>query len=110
MNAIPLTPAASRSAASRSPIFDSSETLNGSSATGVSYVPWAAGRSSSWTRWRRAVAEARAIRTAWAATRSTSSAASLGRLLAYAPLGAACLIFALGLWLTGQAIGVGPTF
>ena len=42
--------------------------------------------------------------------RRLPSAASVGRLLAYAPLGAACLIFALGLWLTGQAIGVGPTF
>jgi ABC-type nickel/cobalt efflux system permease component RcnA len=38
------------------------------------------------------------------------SASGLGRLTTYAPLGAACLIFALGIWLTGQAIGVGPSF
>lgn len=34
----------------------------------------------------------------------------LGRLATYAPLGAACLILVLGIWLTSQAIGVGPTF
>jgi ABC-type nickel/cobalt efflux system permease component RcnA len=34
----------------------------------------------------------------------------LGRLATYVPLGAACLIFGLGIWLTSQAIGVGPTF
>lgn len=38
------------------------------------------------------------------------AAPSLGRLAAYLPLGAACLIFALGIWLTGQAIGGGPAF
>jgi nickel/cobalt transporter (NicO) family protein len=38
------------------------------------------------------------------------SASSLGRLAAYAPLGAACLILALGLWLTSQAIGAAPVF
>jgi len=38
------------------------------------------------------------------------SASRLGRLGGYAPLGAACLILVLGIWLTGQAIGVGPTF
>ena len=38
------------------------------------------------------------------------SSSSLGRVATYAPLAAACLIFGLGLWLTGQAIGVGPTF
>ena len=38
------------------------------------------------------------------------SASSLGRLARYAPLGAACLVFVLGVWLTSQAIGVGPSF
>ena len=38
------------------------------------------------------------------------SASSLGRLAVYAPLGAACLILALGLWLTSQAIGAAPAF
>ena len=38
------------------------------------------------------------------------SASNLGRLSVYAPLGAACLIVVLGIWLTGQAIGVGPAF
>ncbi len=38
------------------------------------------------------------------------SASSLGRLATYAPLGAACLIFSLGIWLTSQAIGSGPAF
>jgi nickel/cobalt transporter (NicO) family protein len=38
------------------------------------------------------------------------SASSLGRLATYAPLGAACLIFSLGIWLTSQAIGTGPAF
>jgi ABC-type nickel/cobalt efflux system permease component RcnA len=38
------------------------------------------------------------------------SASTLGRLAAYAPLGAACVIFALGLWLTSQAIGGAPAF
>ena len=38
------------------------------------------------------------------------SASSLGRLATYAPLGAACLIFTLGIWLTSQAIGSGPAF
>jgi nickel/cobalt transporter (NicO) family protein len=35
---------------------------------------------------------------------------TLGRLAGYAPLGAACLIFVLGLWLTSQAIGAAPAF
>ena len=38
------------------------------------------------------------------------SASKLGRLGRYAPLGAACFIVVLGIWLTGQAIGVGPSF
>jgi len=38
------------------------------------------------------------------------AAPSLGRLATYLPLGAACLIFALGIWLTSQAIGGGPAF
>jgi nickel/cobalt exporter len=38
------------------------------------------------------------------------SSSGVGRLATYAPLGAACLIFALGIWLTSQAIGVGPSF
>jgi nickel/cobalt exporter len=38
------------------------------------------------------------------------SASSLGRLATYAPLGAACLIFTLGIWLTSHAIGTGPAF
>ncbi|HEY2888853.1 MAG TPA: hypothetical protein VGJ17_09570 [Candidatus Limnocylindrales bacterium] len=38
------------------------------------------------------------------------AAPSLGRLATYVPLGAACLIFALGIWLTSQAIGGGPAF
>ena len=38
------------------------------------------------------------------------SASSLGRLATYAPLGAACLILGLGLWLTSQAIGAAPAF
>jgi nickel/cobalt exporter len=38
------------------------------------------------------------------------SAASLGRLATYAPLGAACLIFTLGIWLTSQALGTAPAF
>ncbi len=42
--------------------------------------------------------------------RRLPSASSLGRVVTYAPLGAAGLIFVLGLWLTSQAIGVGPTF
>ena len=46
---MPCTAAAAWSAASRSAIFVSSETANGSSSTGVSYVPWAGGRSSSTT-------------------------------------------------------------
>ncbi|MGH2513437.1 MAG: HupE/UreJ family protein, partial [Candidatus Limnocylindrales bacterium] len=37
------------------------------------------------------------------------SGSSLGRLSNYLPIGAACLIFGLGLWLTGQAIGSAPT-
>ena len=35
---------------------------------------------------------------------------TVGRLAAYAPLGAACLILVLGLWLTSQAIGAAPAF
>jgi ABC-type nickel/cobalt efflux system permease component RcnA len=38
------------------------------------------------------------------------SAPSLGRLATYVPVGAAGLIFALGIWLTSQAIGGGPAF
>lgn len=38
------------------------------------------------------------------------SASSLGRLATYAPLGAACLIFTLGIWLTSQALGTAPAF
>jgi nickel/cobalt exporter len=38
------------------------------------------------------------------------SASSLGRLATCVPVGAACLIFGLGLWLTGQAIGSGPAY
>ena len=38
------------------------------------------------------------------------AASTVGRLATYAPLGAACLIFVLGLWLTSQAIGVAPAF
>ena len=38
------------------------------------------------------------------------SGSGVGRLATYAPLGAACLIFSLGIWLTSQAIGVGPSF
>ena len=38
------------------------------------------------------------------------AAPSLGRLATYLPLGAACLILALGIWLTSQAIGGGPAF
>jgi ABC-type nickel/cobalt efflux system permease component RcnA len=38
------------------------------------------------------------------------SGSGVGRLATYAPLGAACLIFSLGIRLTSQAIGVGPSF
>jgi hypothetical protein len=38
------------------------------------------------------------------------SGSGVGWLATYAPLGAACLIFSLGIWLTSQAIGVGPSF
>ena len=38
------------------------------------------------------------------------SASSLGRLATYVPVGAACLIFGLGIWLTSQAIGSGPAY
>ncbi len=38
------------------------------------------------------------------------SASSLGRLATYVPVGAACLIFGLGIWLTSQAISGGPAF
>ncbi len=38
------------------------------------------------------------------------SASSLGRVAGYLPVGAACLIFALGIWLTGQALSAGPAF
>src|SRR6266566_560772 len=71
---MPLTRLAAASAASRSPTFVSSARAKGSSWTGVSKVPRAGGRSSRTTGWRSAVAEARAIRTASAATRSTSAA------------------------------------
>ena len=62
-----------RSAASRSAILRSRGTANGSSATGVSKRPWAGGRSSRRTGVRMAVALARAMRTASAATRSASA-------------------------------------
>ena len=68
-----LDPAAASSAARRSPILRSSGTVNGSSSTGVSNVPVAGGRSSRTVGSRRAVALARAMRTASPATRSTSS-------------------------------------
>src|SRR4051812_19922615 len=71
---MPLTALAAWSAARRSAIFVSSGTVNGSWATGVSYVPWAGGRSSRRVRSLSAVALARAIRTASAATRSASAA------------------------------------
>ena len=73
VNAMPLTALAAASAARRSPIFVSSGTANGSSATGVSNEPCAGGRSSRTTGRRSAVADARAMRTASAATRSTSA-------------------------------------
>jgi ABC-type nickel/cobalt efflux system permease component RcnA len=38
------------------------------------------------------------------------SASSLGQLASYIPVGAACLILGLGLFLTGQAIGSGPAY
>jgi nickel/cobalt exporter len=38
------------------------------------------------------------------------SGSGVGRLATDAPLGAAYLIFSLGIWLTSQAIGVGPAF
>ena len=70
---MPLTAFIARSAASRSAILRSIGTANGSSSTGVSNRPWAGGRSSRTTGVRMAVALARAIRTASAATRSASA-------------------------------------
>ena len=77
VNAMPLTALRRPSASSSSSTFSSMGMANGSSSTGVSNRPLAGGRSSSTTGVRRAVADARAMRTARAATRSASAVSSL---------------------------------